>query len=149
MALDVDVASDGTRAALARGRVERLVRGVLQAERVARARVSIAFVSSRRIAALNRRHLRHRGPTDVISFPFAAGAPGEPLAGDIYIAPEVARANARRLRVSVREETARLVIHGTLHVAGHDHPDGEAREQAPMWHRQERLLRDLEPEWKT
>jgi ssRNA-specific RNase YbeY (16S rRNA maturation enzyme) len=34
----------------------------------------------------------------------------------------------------------RLVVHGTLHVLGWDHPDGPERERAPMWRRQERLL---------
>jgi probable rRNA maturation factor len=42
--------------------------------------------------------------------------------------------------VSEREEIARLVVHGTLHVAGHDHPDGESRTRSPMWKRQERIL---------
>src|SRR5687768_8216225 len=149
MSLDVEVHGDGVRAPLGRARVERLVRRVLRAERVQRARVSIAFVSSGAIATLNRRHLGHRGPTDVISFPFAPAADGEPLGGDIYIAPDVARANARRHGVPVREETARLVIHGTLHILGYEHPEGAARERAPMWRRQERLLRTLWAEWKA
>ena len=149
MSLDVEVHGDGVRAPLARARVERLVRRVLRAERVPQARVSVAFVSARAIAALNRRHLGHRGPTDVISFPLAPAADGEPLGGDIYIAPDVARANARRHGVPVREETARLVIHGTLHVLGYEHPEGAARERAPMWRRQERLLRTLSVEWKA
>ena len=62
------------------------------------------------------------------------------VVGDIYIAPEVARANAIRFGRRVREELARLVIHGTLHVLGHDHPDGTDRTISPMWRRQERLL---------
>lgn len=149
MSLDVEVSSDGARAALARARVARLVRRVLHAERVTHARVSVAFVSPRAIAALNRRHLGHRGPTDVISFPLPPGAPGEPLGGDIYIAPAVASANAHRHRVPVREETARLVIHGTLHVLGYEHPEGPEREGAPMWRRQERLLRELGSAWQS
>ena len=62
------------------------------------------------------------------------------MVGDIYIAPQVARANAMRFGRGVREELARLVIHGTLHVLGHDHPDGTDRTSSPMWRRQERLL---------
>jgi ssRNA-specific RNase YbeY (16S rRNA maturation enzyme) len=38
---------------------------------------------------------------------------------------------------------SRLVIHGTLHVVGWDHPDGESRERSPMWRRQERYLERL------
>jgi probable rRNA maturation factor len=40
----------------------------------------------------------------------------------------------------VREEVARLVIHGTLHILGHDHPDGDDRTTSRMWRRQEQLL---------
>ena len=60
--------------------------------------------------------------------------------GDVYIAPEVARRNAREHGCGLREETARLVVHGVLHVLGHDHPDGEERTDSTMWRRQERLL---------
>jgi len=55
----------------------------------------------------------------------------------------VARENATRLGVPLRRELARLVVHGTLHVLGHDHPEGERREQSAMWQRQERYLRRL------
>ena len=148
MSLDVDVATDGVRLPLALDRVAAVARGVLRAEGVRDARLSIAFVSSRVIARMNRKHLGHAGPTDVISFPLPSRAEGEPLAGDVYIAPEVARANAHAHAVPVREELARLVVHGTLHVLGHDHPENGGRMASPMWRRQERLLATLAPEWR-
>jgi len=43
----------------------------------------------------------------------------------------------------VREELARLVVHGTLHVLGHDHPVDAGRGSSPMWRRQELLLTRL------
>lgn len=136
----VEVAVEGVRIPVARQRVATLVDTVLRAEGVRDALLSVAFVSNRRIAALNRTHLGHSGPTDVISFRFdpveAAGA----LMGDIYVAPDVARTNARAHGRAIREELLRLVIHGTLHVVGHDHPEGEARYRSAMWRRQERLL---------
>ena len=55
--------------------------------------------------------------------------------------PAVARANARRLGVGIREELVRLVVHGVLHALGHDHPEGEARFRSPMWLRQEALVK--------
>ena len=148
MSLDVDVDADGVRIPLARARVAALARGVLRAERVHDARLSIAFVSSRVMAGMNRRHLGHSGPTDVISFALPSRASGEPLAGDVYIAPDVARANAIEHDVSLREELARLVVHGTLHVLGHDHPDSEKRTTSPMWKRQEQLVSRLAAEWR-
>ena len=129
--LAVDVSSEGVRAPLARARVADLVRGVLRAERVRHAMISVAFLDEAEMARLNWRHLRHRGPTDVISFGLTS-APGAPVVGDIYVSPAVVRANARANRRPVREELARVVIHGVLHVLGHDHaqPDQAERMRA-------------------
>lgn len=138
----VAVSSEGTRAAISAARVQHVVRGVLRAERAGPAMVSVTFLGARAMAALNRQHLGHRGPTDVISFGFAPSG-GQGIVGDIYVCPDVARENAARFGCGVREETARLVIHGTLHVLGYDHPVTAARESSPMWARQERLLRRL------
>jgi probable rRNA maturation factor len=115
---------------------------VLEAERVKHAMVSIALVTPQRIARLNRAHIGHAGSTDVISFALrpAPGGGRQAVVGDIYIAPAVARANAKRFGRGVREELARLVIHGVLHVLGHDHPEGAERTRSRMWRRQERLL---------
>ena len=112
------------------------------------AAVSIAFVRSSAIAAVNRKHLGHAGPTDVISFPLAAAA-GTPLGGDVYIAPEIAARNARSHGVGIREEIARLVVHSVLHVLGHDHPEFAGRETSPMWRRQEALVVRLAPLWRA
>jgi rRNA maturation RNase YbeY len=143
MTLAVDVALEGVRSPLSRARVADLARGVLRAERVREALLSIALVSNRRMAALNRAHLRRSGPTDVIAFGFSRVGPGGPVVGDVYIAPDVARASARDNRVPVREELARLVVHGTLHVLGYDHPEDDGRTRSPMWERQERLVTRL------
>ena len=141
MSLSVDVSAEGVRVPLARARVAELVRGVLRAEKVRDAMISVAFLDDRAMARLNREHLGHRGSTDVISF--GMSAPGGPVIGDVYVAPAVVRANARANRRPVREELARVVVHGTLHVLGHDHPEGEERLASPMWERQERLLARL------
>ena len=140
MSLVIDVDSEGVRAPLGRARVATVVRTVLEAERVRDALVSVAFVSRRAIAALNRKHLRRSGPTDVIAFGLTRADPRMPVIGDIYISPEVARAQASEHGVGVREELARLAVHGTLHVLGHDHPEGGSRMASPMWRRQEKLL---------
>ncbi len=136
----VQVATDEVRVPVSRARVQRVAESVLRAERVRDAVVSITFVSDRTMAALNKRHLGHRGATDVISFGFAPTANGAPLTGDVYIAPDVARQNAAAHGAGVREEVLRLVVHGMLHVTGHDHPVDDARYASPMWRRQEQLL---------
>ncbi|HET9426456.1 MAG TPA: rRNA maturation RNase YbeY [Gemmatimonadaceae bacterium] len=139
----IHVAVDGVATPLSRARARAVVEGVLRAEKVRRALVSVAFVGDRAITTLNATHLGHRGPTDVISFGFERPTPGDPVVGDIYIAPRVAARNARARKVGVREELTRLLVHGTLHVLGHDHPDDEEREHSAMWKRQERLVRRL------
>ncbi|HEY2375379.1 MAG TPA: rRNA maturation RNase YbeY [Gemmatimonadaceae bacterium] len=138
----VVIDDDGVRVPLARRQVASIARAVLRAEGGRRppSHVSISFVTSRRIAALNRRHLGHRGSTDVISFTLAPEVPGARLVGDIYIAPSVARRNAETNGVTLREELTRLVVHGVLHVLGHDHPEGRDRAASPMWRRQEQLV---------
>ena len=141
MRLVVDVDAAGVRPALGRERAAELARFVLRAEGVRDALVSLTFVSNSAIARLNRRHLGHAGATDVISFGLQGPQGAPPVAmGDVYIAPEVARRNARAHGCTAREETARLVVHGLLHVLGHDHPEGEDRTVSDMWRRQERLL---------
>jgi probable rRNA maturation factor len=138
----VQVAADAARLPLARRRVAEIALAVLRAERAASMTLSITFVSKRSIAAMNARHLGHSGPTDVISFGLPAYGPGA-ATGDIYIAPEVARENARVHGTTVRDEVARLVIHGVLHVLGHEHPEGPGRLGSRMWRRQEALLTSL------
>lgn len=128
------------RLSLATDSVRDLAEFVLERERVKSAMLSIAFVSNRAMADLNRRHLGHRGGTDVITFALGRPAPTAPLIGDIYVAPDIVSEQARRFRVPVREELARVVVHGVLHALGHEHPEDDSRERSPMWKRQERWL---------
>ena len=140
MTLVVHVSADDVRIPISRERVATIARGVLKAEGVRNAMLSIAFLTDRQMAALNRRHMAKRGPTDVIAFGFVRPDESAPVIGDIYIAPMVARANAIAHGAGVREELARLIVHGTLHVLGHEHPEDESRVESSMWRRQERLL---------
>jgi probable rRNA maturation factor len=140
MSVSVYVCARDVRVPLAAARVEAIARATLASERVRDAMLSLTFLSNAAIARLNATHLGHRGATDVISFGFREAGRRAPLIGDIYIAPAVARPNSRAFGVPVREELARLVVHGTLHVLGYEHPDADARTTSPMWKRQERLL---------
>lgn len=138
--LAVDVSADGVRLPVSAARVREAATLVLRAERVADALLSFAFLTPRAMARLNREHLGHAGPTDVISFGFARASADAPVVGDVYICPDVARENARANGSGVREEMLRLVVHGTLHVLGHEHPVDDDRTTSPMWRTQERLL---------
>jgi probable rRNA maturation factor len=140
MSLDIDVSTDGVRAPLGRGRIIEVAQTVLRSEEVRNALVSITLLDKRAMARLNASHLGHRGATDVISFGFTRATKSDPVVGDIYICPDVARENALARREPVRRELARLVVHGVLHILGHEHPVDDGRESSRMWKRQERLV---------
>lgn len=145
MSVVVGVSLDGVRIPMSRDRVGEIARSVLRAERIRNAMLSVTFVTNRAIRAMNRVHLGRDGVTDVITFGFRPAGDKAPIIGDVYIAPDVARASARANGVAMREEVARLVVHGSLHALGYDHPDGEGRMRSAMWRKQERLVRGLEP----
>lgn len=132
-----DVAVGGRARGLRGGTVRRVVRAVLEGEGRA-ASVSVTFLGRDAMRRLNAEYKGHDRPTDVIAFTLRR--PGAEPAGDIYVCPWVARREAEARGIAVREELVRLLIHGTLHVLGHDHPAGPARERSAMWKRQERYV---------
>ena len=142
MPIHVESAAAGSlRAPLSEARVRGIVELTLRAEGIADAMVSVTFISARAMAKMNRDQLGHTGATDIITFELTRPVAGAPVTGDMYICPDVARTNAKAWGVPVREEMARLVIHGTLHTLGMEHPEGEARVASPMWRAQETYLR--------
>jgi probable rRNA maturation factor len=112
-----------------------LARECLVGEGVADAELSISFVTEEEIAGLHRRYLHEDGPTDVLSFPLdeEAGEDGLRMLGDVVIAPAVA---ARNNPDDPASELRLLLVHGILHLLGHDHM--ERADRASMWARQER-----------
>jgi len=111
------------------------------------AELSLLFVNEDEIAALNEEYLGSTGPTDVLAFPIdandveVAAGPGssskgpsrvEPdtselplLLGDVVICPAVAIAQAPTHAGNLDDELALLVVHGILHVMGHDHAEDD------------------------
>ncbi len=121
-------------------RLERLAAHVLAELRVPPAmELALLCVDRETIAALNAQHMGVEGPTDVLAFPIdlpGESTAGEPaLLGDVVLCPEVAARNAPD---RARDELDLLVVHGILHLLGHDHalPD----ERATMFALTDRLL---------
>jgi probable rRNA maturation factor len=135
-----EVVVHGRRLALPRVVVERVVQEVLRFER-RKALISVTFVGRDAMRRLNAEHKGQDRPTDVLTFALSDPAGG--TVGDIYICPWVARREARARGIPPRRELIRLVIHGTLHALGRDHPEGAARTRSAMWRRQERLVEAL------
>lgn len=136
--LRVVVNPEGLRVPVAAARLRGAVETVLAAQKVKQALVSVTLMTPRKMAAMNKKHLRHSGPTDIITFAFRD--PAGALIGDLYICPAIASANAKAFGVGQREELLRLAVHGTLHVLGYEHPEGDSRTKSAMWRLQERLL---------
>jgi probable rRNA maturation factor len=109
---------------------------------VSSAEISITWLTDDEIADLNHEYLDHEGPTDVISFQLYESGMEDPV-GDIYIGYEQAIRQAVTFTTTLDDELVRLAVHGTLHVLGFDHPDGEARLDSEMWGLQEAIVAEL------
>jgi probable rRNA maturation factor len=101
--------------------------------------ISVKFTGDAEVRALNAAYRNKDKPTNVLSFPmFEAGLldslaradGGEALLGDVVLAQGVCAAEAAEKGIPVRDHAAHLVVHGTLHLLGHDHEQGEAQAEA-------------------
>jgi probable rRNA maturation factor len=131
---------NGRRLPVSRALVQRVVREVLRSERKD-ALISVTFVGREAMRRLNAEHKGQDEVTDVLTF--ALTDPAGRTIGDVYISPWVARREAHARGIPLRQELIRLVVHGTLHALGQDHPEGSARTRSAMWRRQERYVEAL------
>src|SRR4029077_7929018 len=91
--------------------------------------VTVCLVTNAEIARWNRVYRGKNRPTDVLSFPVEANAKprrakrrdSRGYLGDIAIAPEVARRNAKQFGRAFGDEIRILILHGILHLMGYDH----------------------------
>ncbi|HUL04438.1 MAG TPA: rRNA maturation RNase YbeY [Gemmatimonadales bacterium] len=119
----------------------RAARQVLAWERAHDTRVELTLLGAAAMRRLNRRATGRRGLTDVIAFTLPQ--PDGSTLGDVYLCPAATEPWVQDGVASRREELVRLVVHGTLHVLGYDHPAGPGRVRSTMWRTQERYVRRL------
>ncbi|HEU0293364.1 MAG TPA: rRNA maturation RNase YbeY [Anaerolineales bacterium] len=105
--------------------------------------ISVVLTDSGRLQKLNRDYLGIDAPTDVLSFPASESDPetGARYLGDILISVPYARSSARKSGHSPEAELQLLVVHGVLHLLGHDH--ARPRQKARMWKAQREILTQL------
>jgi probable rRNA maturation factor len=105
--------------------------------------LSIILTDDARLHELNLNYLGVDAPTDVLSFPASETDPetGALYIGDILISVPRARTQAEAAGHSLEAEVQLLVVHGVLHLIGHDH--AEAEEKARMWKAQAEILERL------
>ena len=102
-----------------------LVERVLRHEGVDRASISLAIVDDAAIHRINRSHLQHDWPTDVISFRLSDESDPE-LAGELIVSAEMARNTAAEIGADPAAELSLYVVHGLLHLCGYDDTTSEA-----------------------
>ena len=133
--MTVSVTNTQREAPVNKARMARLARGAARRLNIrATGTLAITFISARRMRTLNKRFLRHDWDTDVLSFRYD----GEPVVGEILIAPRLARAYAAEQGIGYETELARYVVHGMLHWLGHD--DATPVQQRKMRAMENRLL---------
>ena len=105
--------------------------------------LSIVLTDDKRLQQLNRDYLGIDAPTDVLSFPASESDPetGSPYLGDILLTIPRAKAQAKTAGHALESEAQLLVVHGVLHLLGHDH--AKPKEKATMWKAQAEILDSL------
>jgi probable rRNA maturation factor len=105
--------------------------------------ITIALVNNLHIQVLNRDFLGHDAPTDVLSFPAEESDPetGRRYLGDVVISISRAAEQAGERGHSIEAEIQLLVVHGVLHLLGHDHAGVGDKQR--MWAAQAQALEHL------
>ena len=110
------------------------------------AEIGICLVDAREMARLNETFLRHAGSTDVITFDYSD--PGTPtrgarsaVHGEIFVCVDEAVLQAQKFGTNWQSETVRYIVHGVLHLTGHDDRRSPARRK--MKREENRLLAGL------
>ena len=144
----IEYASAGTRAPrFARARVQAVVEAALAA---AKGRppakgwlLTVLLVGAARSAELHGAHFADPTPTDVMTFPDGGIDPGNGRLrlGDLAVCVDVARTEATRRARPVADELTLYILHGVLHLLGHDDHDDASRRR--MWRAQRRLLAEV------
>jgi probable rRNA maturation factor len=130
MSLTIEINADEQPHKLDQLRLKQAARVVLQGAGIQSGEISIAVVTDARMHELNRQYLQHDYPTDVMSFVLDNNAATKSLDGEIIVSSDYAAREAARYGWTNDDELLLYVIHGCLHLVGHD--DTTAAGQAAM-----------------
>ncbi|MDB5387026.1 MAG: ybeY [Planctomycetaceae bacterium] len=150
---DIQINNEQQRLLIADANLKQIVSYVLTQEQVLAAEISVAVVDNPTIWRLNRRHLQHDYPTDVLSFlldcqPENATAEesdqkiprgvGKTISGEVIVSAEMACDMAAQYHWNGQDELCLYLVHGLLHLCGYD--DLSAEEQTVMRLRERAIL---------
>jgi probable rRNA maturation factor len=124
--------------------LKQLAASLLAELQIADAELGITLVAAREMACVNEAFLNHKGSTDVITFDHSElktqnSKLKTALHGELFICVDDAVAQAREFKTTWQSEVIRYVIHGVLHLLGHD--DHRAVARRKMKSEESRLLR--------
>lgn len=127
---------------VATGLIERAAQTAL-AHQSGEGDMTIVLTDDAQLHQLNRDYLGVDAPTDVLSFPASETDPetGARYLGDILLSISRAESQARAAGHPLEAEVQLLVVHGVLHLLGHDHAN--AKEKSKMWKAQAEILKSL------
>lgn len=86
--------------------------------------IAYIFCNDEKILEINRQYLQHDYFTDIITFDYTEG---DVISGDIFISLDTVKSNSEELNQLFQDELHRIIIHGILHLCGHDDKTPELR----------------------
>jgi len=114
---------------------------------VAKAELGVTFVADKEMTLVNETFLQHEGSTDVITFDHTPEQESrrkvvrDAIHGELFICVDEAIRQAKRFRTTWQSELTRYIVHGVLHLLGHD--DHRAADRLKMKREENRLVRKL------
>jgi probable rRNA maturation factor len=125
-------------------RLKEIVTAILEELEIKHCELEINLLGAKEMAALNETFLRHDGSTDVITFDYSEGKKlrrNVGVSGEVFISVDDAIAQAKKFKANWQSEIIRYIVHGILHLLGHDDSKSDLRRK--MKHEENRLLREL------
>jgi probable rRNA maturation factor len=123
-------------------RLLRQITGEVLAElKISHAKLGINLVAAPEMTLVNEAFLKHTGSTDVITFDYAVPEKRKCLHGEFFVCVDDAITQAKSFKTSWQSEIVRYIVHGALHLLGHDDHRVAARRR--MKQEENRLLRRL------
>jgi len=119
--------------------LKEIVGGLFVELQIPDAELGISLVNAREMTRVNETFLRHEGSTDVITFDHAEKR--TPMHGELFVCVDEAVMQAKQFGTNWQSEIVRYIVHGVLHLLGHD--DLKRPLQRKMKREENRLMRLL------
>jgi probable rRNA maturation factor len=119
--------------------LKEVIAAALEELEIEEAELGIVLIGAREMASMNEKFLGHEGPTDVITFDYSEKR--KQLHGEVFVCVDVAGTQAKEFGTSRQSEIVRYVVHGILHLVGHDDLRASARKK--MKREDGRLVREV------